>query len=66
MIKTELLLHLIVVHPKALAAVTDGGEFRTDSNDAGDKKATTYYEVPLTAFLFSVIKSLQIYCLLAW
>jgi hypothetical protein len=33
----ELLLHLMVVHPKAVVAVTDGGGFRTDSDDSGDE-----------------------------
>jgi hypothetical protein len=33
----ELLLHLMVVHTKAVAAVTEGGGFRTDLDDAGDE-----------------------------
>jgi hypothetical protein len=31
-------LHLMVVHPKVVAAVTDGHEFRTDSDDVRDEK----------------------------
>jgi hypothetical protein len=37
-IQTELFLHLIVVHLKAVSAVTDGGGFRIDSDDAGDER----------------------------
>jgi hypothetical protein len=33
----ELLLHLMVVHTKAVAAVMEGGGFRTFPDDAGDE-----------------------------
>jgi hypothetical protein len=36
-IQTELLPHLMVVHPKAVTAGRDGGGFRTDSDDVGDE-----------------------------
>jgi hypothetical protein len=36
-IRTKLLLHLMVVHPKAVTAVKDGGGFRTDLDDARDE-----------------------------
>jgi hypothetical protein len=36
-IRTQLLVYLMMVHPEAVAAVTDGGRFRTGSDDARDE-----------------------------
>jgi hypothetical protein len=61
----ELLLHLMVVHPKAVAAVTEGGGFRTDPDDAGDENSYGLLLGASHCLFFSVTKLFQLCCLLA-
>jgi hypothetical protein len=58
-------LHLMVVHPKEVSSVMDDRGFRIDSDDVGDENGYGWMLGASYCLLFSFIKSLQFYSLLA-